>query len=304
MRSFSLAGRPDSAALARVYAEFAENAGQGRVELAREWLREYSAAARWKLGLGERDGGLPPDRLWGGHPTSAGQMIFTPIAALYPGDPRGAYLAAWDTNIFETGVARDFSSAMVAGLAEALRPGASWESVEQAVLDTDPYGFGRVPWVPRSVAEWLRTAADLATRSRGVTPRFFSELRSALRSRVGWEAWVQPTQVFATARFVGLLEARREEVGEARSAATAGTRGLAALQLVLEFGGDTDSAAQLLGAFLGALGGGEVFPKRLAIQVEERLRLDEGVELDQWVGQLCRSISKGGSIRGPEGELR
>jgi ADP-ribosylglycohydrolase len=63
---------------------------------------------------------------------------------------------------------------------------------------------------------------------------------------------------------------------------------LAALQLSIEWGHDTDSYAQMVGAFIGALHGGTVFPEHLRTPVETRLKSDYLVDLQSEVDFLVR----------------
>jgi hypothetical protein len=71
---------------------------------------------------------------------------------------------------------------------------------------------------------------------------------------------------------------------------------LAALQLSLEWGHDTDSYAQLVGAFIGARHGAALFPVSLSAPVLERLRADYAVDLDDWV-QLLAELRRQSSTR-------
>jgi len=123
--------------------------------LAREWLGEYLPAANWVLGERDPERALPPSRLWGGLPTCAGQMLLTPIAGVAPGDPEAAYLFAYDIAFIDNSFGRDMNAAIVAGLAQAMATKSddpeAWDTIKQAMRETDPYGYGRVPWVPRSV---------------------------------------------------------------------------------------------------------------------------------------------------------
>nr|WP_161501115.1 ADP-ribosylglycohydrolase family protein [Rhodopirellula sp. SM50] len=63
---------------------------------------------------------------------------------------------------------------------------------------------------------------------------------------------------------------------------------MAAMNLCLDFGHDTDSYAQLLGAWIGAIHGREVFPESMVRQVETRLQVDFGESVDEW----CRTLLK------------
>jgi ADP-ribosylglycohydrolase len=55
---------------------------------------------------------------------------------------------------------------------------------------------------------------------------------------------------------------------------------LTSLQLSMEWGHDTDSYAQLLGAFIGALHGPELFRSEWRDAVAARLRADHQVDLE------------------------
>ncbi len=48
--------------------------------LCRDNLREFVKSARWVLGERNLDIALPPERMWGGVPTCAGQMALLPLA--------------------------------------------------------------------------------------------------------------------------------------------------------------------------------------------------------------------------------
>ena len=63
---------------------------------------------------------------------------------------------------------------------------------------------------------------------------------------------------------------------------------LAALQLSMEWGHDTDSYAQLVGAFAGALHGSGVFPSAWREAVTVRLKADHGLDLERECQFLTR----------------
>ncbi|MEO0632328.1 MAG: ADP-ribosylglycohydrolase family protein, partial [Planctomycetota bacterium] len=122
LRTSAELGREVTAAdLALSYVEFVNTAtATGFGELADEGLGEYVLAARWVLGERDANTALPPERMWGGLGTCAGQMALPPIAAVHPGDPEAAYVAAYEIAFIDNGAARDLNAAIVAGLAEAL----------------------------------------------------------------------------------------------------------------------------------------------------------------------------------------
>lgn len=245
-----------------------------------DWLEEWLQAARWVLGDRNLSSALPPERLWGGLPTCCGQMSLFPLAGLYPGDPLSAYTNAHDLAFFDNGFARDMNAALVAGLAEALvQPGdlsdrkESWNKIFHAMRTTDPYRHAQVPWVTRSVDKWLDFALETASHSKGQPWLLFRELDKAFRNTIKWEAQVPFTVAFACLALCDFQP-------------------LAALQLSIEWGEDTDSYAAIVGAFVGALHGVEVFPAHLTVPVTYLLKSDYQTDIEaesEFLWKLSRS---------------
>ena len=253
-------------------------------QLCEEWLEEFAKPARWILGERDRNLALPPERMWIGLPTCCGQMILPPIAAVYPGQPENAYLATWNLAFFDNGFGKDLNAALVAGLAVAMMQPDSkdtkdpWSKVVASMRETDPYHYGRVPWTTRPVDLWLDKTFAAVDRADHQPARLFAEWEQQFSSTIKWQAEVP---------FVVALGALR----------MCPRYPLAALQLSIEWGHDTDSYAALVGAFIGARFGEAVFPKELREPVEKRLRADFEEELDEWVKVLAmarRRAGKGG----------
>lgn len=259
---------PDQATFAQVLLDAHGDTTGPHAALRQAWLDEFAYAARWVLGERGPDA-RPPERAWGGIPTMAGQMPFLPIAALHPGDPEAAYRAVWTLNFLDNGIARDLNAALVAGLAAALDDGATWASIEAAMRATDPYGFGEVPWVPRRLDGWLDMTHTAVAEAEGRPARLYAALEHGLRAETWWDAWVPMVVVFAC------VELAEHEP-------------LAAMQLVFEFGYDTDSYLQVLGAFVGALHGPGVFPAPMRAAVEAHLEQAHDATLAEWVALLRR----------------
>jgi hypothetical protein len=268
--SLAETGRPDRLAFARALLAWHADTLGVYGTLPREWLDEFAFAARWELG--ERDPRIarPPGRQWGGLPTMAGQMPFLPVAAFHPGDPEAAYKTTWEIDFIDNGIGFDMNAGLVAGLAAALTPGATWGSVEAAMRATDPYRVREVPWVERRLERWLDIAHAAVRESEGRAVRLFAFLERELDAEQWWEAWVPMTVVFAFAEL-----ARYDP--------------LATLQLIMEFGHDTDSYMQVAGALFGALHGKEVFPEDIRTTVSGRLMVDYGVSLEEWVERIPSS---------------
>jgi ADP-ribosylglycohydrolase len=98
-------------------------------------------------------------------------------------------------------------------------------------------------------------------------------MESELQTRTWWEAWVPVAVVWACA---GIVEYEP----------------LAALQLMMEFGHDTDSYAQVMGAFMGALHGKDVFPAAMRETVNRRMREQFGQNVHDWMRWIENSRAR------------
>ncbi len=265
--------------LARAYVEYPNSAfirlRPSYASLAREWLVEYQLAARWVLGIRDFAKAKPLSRLWGGLPTNAGQMALLPLAGLFPGDPEGAYRLAYEIGFMDVGTAKDINASLVAGLAVCLgRPESTKPTpaeldklLNASILAAAPYGYGQIPWTERRVSRWLNLASEIATEADGRPSRLFEILNEELADDIKWEARVPLVVAFAVMRCC-----RYDP--------------LASLQTCLEFGHDTDSYAQLIGAFLGAVYGTSAFPESMTDEVVSRFKADYGENIDEWVDLL------------------
>jgi hypothetical protein len=251
-------------------------------ELCRESGLEFNRAARWVLGQRDSDQAAPPQRMWGGLDTCCGQMTLLPLAAIYAGQPSQAYQATYQLGFMDNGPGKDINAALVAGLAFALgapplsaTPPAStlserrrsWQCTTAVMNHTDPYRYADIPWVPRPITHWLQFASVVAARAEGQPKRLYRLLEQEADVRYYWEAH------FVVALGFSMIEFCDYEP-------------LAALHLLLDFGHDTDSVAQLMGAFIGALHGPEIFPATMRQTVVSRLTADYDQSLPEWVELL------------------
>lgn len=244
--------------------------------LAADWLEEWQLAARWVLGERDLKRARPPERMWQGLPTCCGQMTLLPLAALYAGQPDRAYRAAYHLAFFDNGFGRDLNAALVAALAVALvtpvdpaSPRAAWDKLFAALRGTDPFGHAQIRWTQRAVDRWLDLALRSAREAQGRPARMFAVFDREFAQNAKWEAQIPFVVAFGC---VALAE------GDP----------LAALQLTQEWGWDTDSYAQVLGAFLGALYGPTLFPAGWRTAVAARLQADHGVMLADEARRLSR----------------
>ena len=101
--------------------------------------------------------------------------------------------------------------------------------------------------------------------------RLFKIMEDELQTTYWWEAWVPIVVVFAVAE-------------------TADYHPLACMQIIMEFGHDTDSYAQVMGAILGAIHGKEVFPEEFRRTVNQTMNEQFGQDTNDWF-QLIRKYS-------------
>ncbi|MEM8946828.1 MAG: ADP-ribosylglycohydrolase family protein, partial [Planctomycetota bacterium] len=266
--------------LARAYLQFADapaivSRPQYR-DLCEESFREFAKAAHWVLGNRHLEQAAPPDRIWGGVPTCCGQMTMLPLAALYAGRPEDAYRATYELSFFDVGPAKDINAALVAGLSVALvqpKPTneqsrqAVWHNITTAMRTTDPYQYDQIPFVTRPIVQWLDFASEVARDATDRPKRLYERLLRDGQVQYFWESHFIVALVFSTLEFCNYDP-------------------LAALAMILDFGHDTDSGAQLLGALAGAIHGPNLFAQELQKPVLAQLDADYDVSLEEWVALL------------------
>lgn len=207
-----------------------------------EWLGEYVRSAYFFISPSHRLA-LPKERLWGGIATQAGQMIYLMNALNFKGQPSKAYIDTYKMNIFDNGEALDFTSSVVAGLSHSLLDRSTWESTKISLKNIDPYMYSKVPFLKRKVLSSIKLAEKLVRLARGNPKKLFIMLEENLNAKTWWEADTSFTISYA------FLEMAKDYP-------------LASLALVRDFGHDTDSYAQVIGAFLGAIYGESLFKQK------------------------------------------
>jgi hypothetical protein len=256
---------------ARAVMDYREEIPEGYREMYDAWIPEIAYATLWALG--EQENAFPVERIWGGIPTMEGQMPFLPIAAIHPEDPAWCYRKCYELGYFDIGVAKDMNSALVAGLARALQEDGSWENFNKAMRETDPYRYNETLYVERELVRWMDRAADFSRRADGNIARLFRILEEELQTTYWWEAWVPIVVVLSVAE-------------------TASYHPLACMQIILEFGHDTDSYAQVMGAILGAIHGPEIFPREMRETVNLEMKKQFGQNVENWLELLFRQRMK------------
>lgn len=273
--------------LAKTYLNWAKSktvlSHPGYDTLCQQWMYESYLAINWLLGNRTPGKAYPIERMWNALPTCYGQMTLPPVAALYPGEPEKAYLAAYQLAYFDNGFAKDMIGALVAGLSKALvldpnklSNEQSWQEIIKAIRNTDPYNYKTVPWSERAVDRWLNLSDEFVKQSNGSPAKLFELLEKEFLYTTKWEAQVPFVIMFSVLKITNYNP-------------------LAALQLSIEWGWDHDSYAQLLGAFIGALHGDGLFKEEWKSTVTDRLKKDYDVVVDEWVSTLFNLHKKGKS---------
>ncbi|MEM8680433.1 MAG: ADP-ribosylglycohydrolase family protein [Planctomycetota bacterium] len=239
-------------------------------DLCKEGFHEFDLAAQRVLSAQTQT--LPTERIWGGLPTCCGQMTLTPLAAVHAGNAAAAYRGAYRVGFFDQGIAKDINASMVAGLAEALTlPNTSlpdaFARIKTGMLHTDPYRYNEIPFIQRPIALVIDTAERCVDEAKGSPKDLYAALSGAFRPRYYWEADYVLGSSWALLRLCQW-------------------NGLAAIHLAMDMGHDTDSVAQVIGQFWGAVVGGRAFPAHLREPVEVRLQEDYGIDLSEWVEEV------------------
>jgi ADP-ribosylglycohydrolase len=240
-----------------------------------EGLREYHYAANWVLGKRDPKIALPLDRLWAGIPNCSGQMLLLPLAVKYPGRAEEAYRHSFELNFVDAAGAKDIASAIVAGMASVLGEDADslttkerWARLETTMRSVDPFRLKAVPFAGRPLHKWLDLVDSIVERAAGRPSVAYRLLETEGKPVYYWDA-----------HFTLVVALTLLKLSEFNA--------LCALHLAIDFGHDTDSYAQLIGAMAGAVDGAEIFPKAMGQTVARRLKADYGEDVSDWVKLLC-----------------
>lgn len=257
------------------------NTHAGYDTLVNQWLDESYKCINWMLGSRKNGEAYPPERLWNALPTCYGQMALLPLAAIYPGQPKKAYLSSYSLAWFENGFAKDMISAINAGLAKALILDPKsitneqlWKEVIHTMQSTDPYAYNKVPWSERAVDRWFNLVDLYIKQANGSPAKLFALLEKEFTYTTKWEAQVPFVVIFSCLKICNYDP-------------------LAALQLSIEWGWDHDSYAQLLGAFVGAIYGPDIFNNDMQSTITKRLAIDYDESIDEWVNTLMKAQQLG-----------
>ena len=104
----------------------------------------------------------------------------------------------------------------------------------------------------------------LVRKADGNIATLFNLLEENLKTTYWWETWVPVVVVMACAEIVEYDP-------------------LASMQLMIEFGHDTDSYAQVMGAVMGAIHGKNVWPEQMSKTVNLRMKEQFNQNVDDWM---------------------
>lgn len=228
------------------------------------WLNEYVKAAYWVKGERQLSIAYPPERLWGGMATQAGQMVFLFEAIYHIAKPEQAYLDVWAVNWIDQGWAKDTTSSLVA-LSALLIAGEDFYQALEKVKLIDPFDFNKVPYVQRRMSSLIDMALKISRSSNGNPHVLFEKFRQQLNAVTWWEDHVPFVISIAVMDFIGLKNPK------------------AAIRLLNDFGYDTDSTLQIVGAWLGAINGQVIFKKDEISLVKQALWREYNYKIEDFL---------------------
>lgn len=244
------------------------------LQLVEEGLREYRYAANWMLGERDEKIALPLARLWAGIPNCSGQMMMLPLAIRYAGDSEKAYRQSYALNFVDSAPAKDIASVIVAALASVLGDSANgwsidkrWDTIYQTMKMLDPFRLKKVPFAGRPLDKWLKIIDEIVEQANGRPAEAYRLLETKAKPEFFWDAHFKIIVALTLLRICD-------------------HNPMCALALAIDFGHDTDSYAQLIGAFAGAVYGPEAFPVEMRETVIKRLKAEYDEDVQQWVELL------------------
>jgi len=242
-----------------------------------EGLREYRYAANWILGERDPKVALPLDRLWAGIPNCSGQMMLLPLAIQYAGDPEAAYRKSFELNFIDSAGAKDIASMLVAALSSVLQKETHslsverrWETIHQTLTTLDPLRFRNIPFAGRPLDKWLRLVDSIVEKANGRPAVAYRLLETEAKPVYFWDAH------FTLVVALTLLKLCKYDP-------------MCSLALAIDFGHDTDSYAQLIGALAGAVHGPQFFPEEMCSNLRKRLKEDYDEDVNQWTTLLSKA---------------
>ncbi|MEM7368195.1 MAG: ADP-ribosylglycohydrolase family protein [Bacteroidota bacterium] len=241
------------------------------------WLKEWAMVAKPFVDNDLAAFSDALNRFYGGEMVCAG-MLFSPmVGVLYPGDPLWAYEQTYAIDIYDLGYAKDISGLTASMVAEAMRPGASQDSVLAVMRHVDPKGYFKSRLVGRSAYKLFQDARYLVNEAKSINPtevlknppvQLALPLKTAEDS-VRYAQWSTAYQKLdqylmrfpfhpAEIHLINLTAMMICAFDFERS-----------LEFVINYGRDNDTVGAVTGAILGAYHGAKALPQDQVKQVLE-----------------------------------
>jgi len=214
------------------------------------------------------------------YPTLIGLIALTPAGLLFPGDPRQAYAAAYQTDFFDIGYAREGVAVLAAGTSAALSPDGDLEDLFRDVLSLDPFDLGGVfggPFVKEKLPAFMSSLPG------DCTARQLAEHLSRELSRYHpFDPFKTLAIAFSAVRYAPErpLEAILIAVNH---------RGVDGQRLLAGYE-DIDCYGCVTGALAGAIAGAEAFPPAMLEQVVESNKEIYGFDLEDTINRFIENF--------------
>lgn len=214
-------------------------------------------------------------------------MIIGPIGIINAGDPVRAAVEAWDiSSIWQNGYSRECAAAMAACHAEALRPGATIESIVETARKFSP-----------TMKPYIDEAMDVVANSRDADDFIEQYYKKCLHfpNEEFWNSWCEAGYTFGADPLEVCTEALAFLVlakGDGRIAMTGAAN----------FGRDCDTIAGIAGAFCGALSGCAAIPADWIRAIDQA---NPAVDIKDYSSKLYKIVLKNlGALEAQVSEMR
>lgn len=215
--------------------------------------------------------------IFGGQPTNGAIMGIAPWGARFPCDPNRAYALSFDAMFMTGGYARHATSMAAAAIASAMKPGSTWQSVVQDMMEAAKKHKQQVEgplwsscWAYEDVG---RKPEKLVEAGLAVAEKYSDpcSVRQELYQTIVQEFYADAAESLAIA-----MSFFRIAQGDFYGSVTG----------CVNFGRDNDSSASIAGAISGALCGVEGIPAEWVETVEKACEGPSFYELAQQLYQV------------------
>ncbi len=213
-------------------------------------------------------------------PCNDAAMIMAPIGLINAGDPQRAALEAWDISaLLQNDYSRECAAAMAAAFAEAIRPGATVDSI---IRTAKQYGPTLAPYVTLAIdlVEQCGEAAEFTQIYYDQHLRFPNEefWTPSSHPDKSWSFGADPLEVCTEAlAFFALANGNAKE----------------AILGAVNFGRDCDTIAGLAGSLCGALNGPQSIPSDWSLAISNA---NPETDIAEYANRLCLVIQKHMSV--------